>query len=78
MAYGPEVKNGLPSYEAVFLHTGTGVKLQAFVFTDGGATEGQINTVFQALVDRLLGMANVSLESADRTTTYKSAVTQTL
>lgn len=77
MAYSPDVDNGADTrWEVQFTHNPTGVKVGCYVLL-GPGTEAQKDAVFQGLLDKVVTLANVTINTAKKYTLYESTVTPT-
>jgi hypothetical protein len=78
MAYSTPTDIGADDYSLVFRHNSTGVEI-TMQLEPGSAipapTRAQKDAVFQALVDRITGMAGVTVLGATRIVKMSSTVT---
>lgn len=78
MAYSPDVDNGtFRRWEISFTHTPTDVRIGCQVLLGGTATEAQKDAVFQALLDKIATLANVTINISKKTTEYESTISVT-
>lgn len=78
MAYSPDADLGaMHTWELGFTHTPTGIKMVCSVSPTGTGTEAQKDSVFQAFLDRVNGLNNITMDYARKTTLYQSNVTPT-
>jgi len=78
MPYSPDVDLGARrQWELAATHTPTGVTIVCSVSPTGLATEAQRDAVFQAFLDKLVTLNNVTIDYARKTTLYQSNVTPT-
>jgi hypothetical protein len=77
MPYSSDVDNGNERrWEIQFTHNATGVRIGCSVLL-GAGTESQKDTVFQALLDKIVTLSGVTVNSAKKYTLYESTITQT-